>query len=201
VCTWFARHITIDADYTCHEYFWPCVEQYAKAGHVAMLRALDWPTHPNVLLSGYTGRNYSYARAGAVLAKRGDVETLMIMARHGGEYWSYWVYKAAKAGHGALIQVLYGSGLPHHDSVFGYGHERPFNVAVRKNRLDILRILGSHEKEDKTAYLNLAIEFHCDLSVLQYLGVTPAQLRSNARWTVGINKLFEHATYILRNLR
>src|SRR5688572_28327418 len=134
-CKWFARHITLPAHRTAHEHFWPCVERFARKGYP--LRTIEWPTHPRVMLSGYAGPNYSYGRAGGHLAKRGDHDALMDMARHGGGYWTFWLYKAAKHGHGAVLEALYTSGLKCFGSEYTFYHDIPAVVAVDKNRLDM----------------------------------------------------------------
>jgi len=197
-CRWFSRHINIPAYHTAHDHFWPAVEQYAKEGYTSALRQLDWPTHPNVLLSGYSGPNYSYGRAGSELVKRGDLETLMIMARHGGEIWSLWMYKAVKHGHVDILAALYTSGLRHKSMEHLVPHQSALITAVRVNRLDMVRIMHVHTARDQipTVLTTLAIEWHCDMRVLRCLGVDDIKLRASAVRAL-LRRNYAHVEYVI----
>lgn len=199
-CVWFARHITLRAEHTAHELFWPNVEHYALENRTDALRALEWPTHPHVsLTTGYNSKNYSYGRAGQHLAQRGDVETLMVMARHGGEYWTLWATEAIKLGHFAMLEALYTSGLRCIDSKYEFGHGSPRFECIEHNRLDMLRLVDTYTKEEPRSkrFRTLAIQNHCDAALLRYLGVTPARLQSGAHRALVWENDYAHVEYIL----
>lgn len=177
-CSWFARHVTVRG--TCHDYFWPAVEDYVKRGYTHALRTLDWPTHPRVLLSGYVGPNVSYYRVGLELVKSGDLETLMIIVGKYNEYWTKWISKAAKKGGVNIIEALYRStAKEREDFQFGY-YDSPFICALRTNQLETMRVLWRHRKVTKRYYISGAIHDRRPLAILQFLGVTPSDLRESA---------------------
>ncbi len=199
-CVWFARHIALRTEHTAHALFWPNVEYYAKKDRADILRALEWPTHPRVMLTtGYGSENYSYGRAGSTLARRGDVETLMVLARHGGEYWTRWVVDGIEMGHIAVLEALYASGLRYMASESTFIHDSPRVMAIVKNRLDMLRIVDKIDTRTpvSSAYKSMAIKHHCDRALLDYIGVTPKDLRARAWYVLGWTNDYAHIEYIL----
>lgn len=198
-CVWFARHIDIH-DRRAHDHFWPNVERWAKKGRADALCALEWPTYRTVMLARYGSMNYSYGRAGAALARRGDVQTLMVMARHGGEYWTLWLVDAIKAGHVEMLKTLYTSGLRRVDSECEFGHMLPRYTAIECNRLDMLRIVDKYsigEEPISKRYKSVAIKEHRDFALLQYIGVTPQMLQKHARSALVWHNDYAHIEYIL----
>jgi hypothetical protein len=194
-CSWFARHVIVRG--TCHDYFWPAVEDYARRGYTHALRTLDWPTHPRVLLSGYEGPNVSYYRAGLKLVKSGDLEILMIMVHRYGEYWTKWISEAAERGRVDIIEALYNStAKEREDFQFGY-YDTPFVCALRNNQLETMRILCRYNKMMiKRRYISGAIHDRRPLAILHFLGVTLGDLRESAHAAI-IWFNFARAEFIL----
>lgn len=110
-CRWFYQHIPVCSstfrDKT-HDAFWPSVEASARRGYFSLLKQLDWPTHPHCQLDkGYDGqRNISYGRAGQVLARYGQWETLQVLLREQGQVWSCWFQSALDGRHYDLVDRL-----------------------------------------------------------------------------------------------
>jgi len=199
-CKWFSTHIWTDFYWRLtHEHFWPSVEHCARKGYTSLLRQLDWPTHPRVVLSGYISENFSYGRAGGVLAKKGDVETLMLMARRYDEVWTYWVYKAVKHGHMNVLEALYASGIKRVNSENLFGHTYAPLFAISCGRIAMLRLMATYEPDvrtNKDVWL-CVIRAHVNVDVLQFLQVTPKFLRIEACSAIMWQEDFAHAAYIL----